>query len=297
MLSLTELLENLLNVRNLPTISNAVVVLEQSLSQEEPDVQNVSNIISEDPVITSMVLKLGNSATYGARRTIGSVQEAVMRLGFQEVRKMVMNLALVEYMSDRQFDILDPLEFFRHSIGVATGMEQVNAMTGIVRENGHHLYVIGLLHDLGRWVSANYMTDVHQHVLPEDNPGDAEQDIIELERKNIGLDHAQIAAALLERWGLPLPVVQGVRYHHEPDAAPGAQQKISQLIYLVDNICAKNRIGEVGEGSSRELKESAYILVGLSSEAEEQIIPQINAKLEESEVVLSIGSGDSGKGR
>ncbi len=293
MLSLTELLEHLLNVKKLPTISNAVVILEQSLNQEEPDVQHVSRIISEDPVITSMVLKLANSAIYGARRTIGSVQEAVMRLGFQEVRKMVMNLALVEYMSDKQFDILDPLEFFRHSIGVACGMEQVNGMTGIVRENSHQLYVIGLLHDLGRWVSANYMTDVYQHVLPED----AEQDIVELERKNIGLDHAQIAAALLERWGLPLPVVQGVRFHHEPDAAPGAQQKISQLIYLVDNICALNKIGEVGEGSGRNLKESAWILVGLSSEAEDQIIPQINAKLEESEVVLSIGHGNNREDR
>lgn len=289
MLTLSELIDQLLNVRKLPTISNVALILEQSLSQEEPEIQHVSSIISDDPAITSMVLKLANSATYGARRTISSVQEAVMRLGFQEIRKMVVALALVEYMSDKQFDILDPLEFFRHSIGVSTGMEVINSMSGIVQENSNQLYVIGLLHDLGRWVSANYMTEVHQHILPEDNPGDVNQDIIELERKNIGLDHAQIGAALLECWGLPLPIVQGVRFHHEPHAAPKAQRTMTRLIYLVDNICLMNRIGDSGEGSARNIKESNWKQVGLSSDTEEQILQEIKLKLEQSEVILSIG--------
>ena len=68
MLTLSELIDQLLNVRKLPTISNVALILEQSLSQEEPEVQHVSSIISDDPAITSMVLKLANSATYGARR-------------------------------------------------------------------------------------------------------------------------------------------------------------------------------------------------------------------------------------
>ncbi len=291
MLTLSELIDQLLNVRKLPTISNVALILEQSLSQEEPEVQRVNSIISDDPAITSMVLKLANSAIYGARRTICTVQEAVMRLGFQEIRKMVMGLALVEYMSDKQFDILDPVEFFRHSIGVATGMEVINSMTGIVQENINQLYVIGLLHDLGRWVSANYLPLIHQNILPED----ASQDIIKLERKNSGLDHAQIGAALLERWGLPLPIVQGVRFHHEPYASSKAQRKMTRLIYLVDNICMLNRIGEAGEGPGRKIKETTWKQVGLSSDTEEQIVQEIKQKLEQSEVMLAIGGYENQK--
>ena len=89
-------------------------------------------------------------------------------------------------------------------------------MTGTVQENSNQIYVIGLLHDLGRWVTANYMPEVHQHILAQNNPGAENHDIIAMERKHIGLDHSQIGAALLERWGLPLSLVQGVRFHHEP---------------------------------------------------------------------------------
>jgi len=289
MYTLPELLEQLLTIRKLPTISNAALMLEQSLGEEDPEINRVSKLISEDPAITSMVLKLANSALYGARRTISDIQEAVMRLGFQEIRKMVMALALVDYLSVRQFNVISPLDFFRHSIGVAAGMEVINAMTGIARENSNQLYVVGLLHDLGRWVSTNYMPEVHQQILLEDKPEHANQDIIKLERENIGLDHTQIGAALLERWGLPLPIVHGVRFHHEPEASPKQQRKMSRLIYLVDNLCTLNKIGDVGEGPGPELNESAWKNVGLSPDTREQILPQINARLEESQILLSIG--------
>ncbi|MBN2288859.1 MAG: HDOD domain-containing protein [Candidatus Glassbacteria bacterium] len=297
MLTLPELIDQLLNVRQLPTISSVALVLEQSLNEEEPEIQRISRIISEDPAITSMVLKLANSALYGARRTFSSIQDAVMRLGFQEIRKMVMALAIVEYLVNKNFDMIDPPQFFSHSIGVASGMELINSTAGMVTENSNQLYVIGLLHDLGRWVTANYLPEVHQHIMPENNTESENKDIIKLERQNIGLDHAQIAAALLERWGLPLTIVQGVRFHHEPDAAPEATKKLSRLIYLVDNLCMKHKIGEVGEGLDGQIPETAWKRLGLSPDAEERILPQIKAVLEHSEVLLSIGGYRGEKAR
>ena len=97
-------------------------------------------------------------------------------------------------------------------------------------------------------------------------------------------------AALLERWGLPLPIVHGVRFHHEPEASPKQQQKMSQLIFLVDNLCTLNKIGDVGEGKGPELDESTWKNVGLSPDTQEQILPQINKRLEESQILLSIVS-------
>ncbi|MFC1537284.1 HDOD domain-containing protein [Gemmatimonadota bacterium] len=289
MYTLAELIEQLLNVRKLPTISNVALMLEQSLNQEEPDVENVSEIISNDPAVTGQVLKVANSALYGARRTIGTVQEAVMRLGFQEVRKMVMALALIDFLSEARLGLMNPLEFMRHSIGVAAGMQVVNKMTGLLRQDGNKAHVIGLLHDLGRWVSANYMPDVHQQILADDDDGDMKKDIIILEREHIGLDHTQIGAAVLERWGLPLPIVQGVRFHHDPEVSSDTQRKMARVIYLVDNICISNEIGEVGEGPGGDIKESLWKKVGLDPEAEEEIVSQINETLKQSQVLLSIG--------
>ena len=81
MLTLKELIDQLLSVRKLPSLSPVVLMLEQSLDQEEPDIQKISQIMSDDPSITSMVLKLANSVIYGGRRTIATVQDAIVRLG------------------------------------------------------------------------------------------------------------------------------------------------------------------------------------------------------------------------
>ena len=70
---------------------------------------------------------------------------------------------------------------------------------------------------------------------------------------------------------------------------------MTRLIYLVDNICLMNRIGDSGEGSARNIKESNWKQVGLSSDTEEQILQEIKQKLEQSEVILSIGGDENQK--
>ena len=289
MLDLNQLIEQLLKVRKLPTLSSVALMLESSLNEEQPDVQRISSIISDDPAVTSMILKLANSVVFGARRTIGTVQDAVVRLGFQEIRKMVMSLALIQFLSGRLSGKIDPVSFWKHSISVGACTEVINEITGVIPENGPQAHVVGLLHDIGRWISATYMPEVHQHI-----PGDSENPprpnyILTLERNRIGLDHTQIGAALLERWGLPLKIVHCIRFHHEPDVSPRQQRKITQLVHLADCICCNARIGDVGEGLGSEIKETAWSCLGLGPELLPEIVETLMERTKHSDVLLSIG--------
>lgn len=294
MLDLNQLIEQLLKVRKLPTLSSVALMLESSLNEEQPDVQRISSIISDDPAVTSMILKLANSVVFGARRTIGTVQDAVVRLGFQEIRKMVMSLALIQFLSGRLTGKVDPVNFWKHSISVGVCTEVINEITGVIPENGPQAHVVGLLHDIGRWVSATYMPEVHQHI-----PGDSENPprpnyILTLERNRIGLDHTQIGAALLERWGLPLKIVHCVRFHHEPDVSPRQQRKITQLVHLADCICCTARIGDVGEGLGSEIKETTWSSLGLDPELLPEILETLTERTKHSDVLLSIGGMGNG---
>ncbi len=294
MLDLNQLIEQLLKVRKLPTLSSVALMLESSLNEEQPDVQRISSIISDDPPVTSMVLKLANSVVFGARRTIGTVQEAVVRLGFQEIRKMVMSLALIQFLSNRVSGKVDPIKFWQHSISVGVCTEVINELTGVIPENGPQAHVVGLLHDIGRWVSATYMPEVHQHI-----PGDSENPprpnyILTLERNRIGLDHTQIGAALLERWGLPLKIVHCVRFHHEPDVSPRQQRKITQLVHLADSICSNARIGDVGEGLGSEIREITWSGLGLTPDLLPEILDALTERTKHSDVLLSIGGMNNG---
>jgi putative nucleotidyltransferase with HDIG domain len=288
MYTLKEIIEQLINVRRLPTLNPVVVMVEKALNAEEPDVQSLSRVISDDPSLTSMLLKVANSALYGARREITTVQEAVVRLGFTEVRKLVVDISMVNYVADMPKGMLNPIKYWEHSIGVAICMEQIQLMTKVMAKNGPQSHVVGLLHDIGRLISSTYLNEAYES-LP-DNPGElgSDWDIIEMERDRLGLDHAQIGAAVLDRWGLPNKIVDCVRYHHEPEVCPAEQRKQTYLLSLSDSICRGMQIGGSSEGYVKEVPEKLWNNLGLDSEILEELQQRITDQIQKSQVLLNI---------
>jgi len=292
MYTIKELMDVLLNVRHLRTLSPIALMLIESLSEEEPDVQRVSKIIADDPPVTSTILRLANSAMYGARRTIFTVQDAIVRLGFKEVRRLVIDFALVDYLTELPKGLLNPVDFWEHSISVAFCMEEIQTATNVLDKNGPQVHVIGLLHDIGRLITATYIPEVHQQFGEHSSEIDSSEKIIVWEREVIGLDHAQIGSAVLERWGLPMEIVNGVRFHHQPDISVRPQRKESYLVNLSDSICRKLRLGDVGEGPAGEIDQSVWNSLEISSDIADEIIEIVREKVKKSDVMLSIGGLD-----
>ncbi len=288
MYTLKEIIDQLINIRRLPTLNPVVVMVEKALGTEEPDVQYLSRVISDDPSLTSMLLKVANSALYGARREITTVQDAVVRLGLAEVRKLVVDISVVNYVADMPDSLLDPVDYWVHSIGVAICMEEIQQMTRVMEQNGSQSHVVGLLHDIGRLISSTHLREAYES-LP-DNPDELGWDwnIIEIERDRLGIDHAQVGAAVLDRWGLPKKIIDCVRYHHEPDVCPGDQRKQTYLLALADSICRQLHMGNSGEGYLPEVPEDLWKKLGLDSEILEEVTERVNAQLQKSQVLLNI---------
>ncbi|MBT4510901.1 MAG: HDOD domain-containing protein [Chloroflexi bacterium] len=288
MYTLKEIIEQLINIRRLPTLNPVVVMVEKALNAEEPDVQGLSRVISDDPSLTSMLLKVANSALYGARREITTVQEAVVRLGFTEVRKLVMDISVVNYVADMPEGLLNPIKYWEHSIGVAICMEQIQNMTRVMDKNGPQSHVVGLLHDIGRLISSTHLKEAYES-LP-DNPDELGSDwnIIEIERDRMGIDHAQIGAAVLDRWGLPTKIVNCVRYHHEPEVCPAEQRKQTYLLSLSDAICRKMQVGGSSEGCQTEIPKKLWTKLGLDEGILEEVEKKITDQIQKSLVLLNI---------
>ncbi len=288
MYTLKEIIEQLINVRRLPTLNPVVVMVEKALNAEEPDVQGLSRLISDDPSLTSMLLKVANSALYGARREITTVQEAVVRLGFTEVRKLVVDISVVNYVADMPEGLLNPLKYWEHSIGVAICMEQIQLMTKVMEKNGPQSHVVGLLHDIGRLISSTHLREAYES-LP-DNPGELGSDwnIIKMERDRLGLDHAQIGAAVLDRWGLPSKIVNSVRYHHEPDVCPDEQRQQTHLLALADSICRRMQVGGSSEGYVKDVPEKLWSNLGLDADILDEVQERVTDQIQKSQVLLNI---------
>ncbi|MBW7996416.1 MAG: HDOD domain-containing protein [Candidatus Glassbacteria bacterium] len=288
MYTLEELIDLLLKVKQLPTLNPVMVMVVKMLNEEEPDVHRISKVLSDDPSMTGMLLKVANSAMYGGRCKIATVQDSVVRLGLKEVRKLVVDISVVNYVAKMPKGRLDPIEYWEHSIAVAICMEEIHQLTRVLDTNGPQSHVVGLLHDIGRLICATHLQEAYRSLPDDPEELGGNDDIVELERESLGIDHSQIGAAVLEHWGIPLKIVNCIRYHHEPDVCPKEQRKETWLLTLSDSICRMMKIGCAGEGALKEIDQELWEKLELSPAIQDEIMKKIRARIKKSEVLLHI---------
>ena len=180
-----------------------------------PDVtmQELADLVEQDPAMTAKVLQLVNSAVYGAARHHASVHQALLYLGTQRLKALAVSaqVFLEGQASARGLD-LDALQ--QHAANVAALAQQFVADPA----RAEVLFTAALLHEIGKVVLAigapAEMEEVARVCAATGAlPHEAEQDIL-------GTTHGDAGAYLLALWGLPLEIVEAAQHHHHPERAP-----------------------------------------------------------------------------
>ena len=180
--------------------------------EQEASAQELEKIITEDQALAAKLLKLVNSPLYAPAQPITSVRSAIVRLGFGEVRNVVLVSAL-NYMlkpqgTYKQFDLS---LLWVHALAVA------RASFLLAQEekfpDPETLYTGGLLHDLGRLTLAVFFPENFLHVLAiqeakETSFWEAEQEI--------GLLHTEVGALVAEHWRFSPALIAAIKNHHCP---------------------------------------------------------------------------------
>lgn len=208
---------------------------------EEPGVsgQRVAEIVSEDQAMTAAVLKLVNSPYYGLSRRIGSIQHAVLLLGFRTVRNLALSAVLVKSFgrtsNDRRFQ---PAALWRHSVASAAGARLLALRLGA--GEAEEAFLAGLVHDMGIVIIDQYLHEDFRAIL--DLVSTRRVTLREAEREVLGRDHAFIGALLARRWNFPGAVVEAIGCHHAPWRAK-RDPRLAAIVHL-----ANAREGENGSG-------------------------------------------------
>jgi putative nucleotidyltransferase with HDIG domain len=205
----------------------------------------VADILADDPALTSKILKAANSAYYGFPREIGTLERAVALLGFNMVRSLALSIGIMHRLpSGIRSSHFSEEGLWTHSLAVAKAMEGLgrNARPGESRE---HLFVVGLLHDIGKVVLIEFFRDTFVQALEEaQRPETALLHVAE--KRLFGFDHGEVGAMLLTRWKIP-PVIAGpIGAHHEVGFPDGIDEVDVALLRLSDAVCQNLDLGEGG---------------------------------------------------
>jgi HD-like signal output (HDOD) protein len=236
--SLKQLLSQM---RSIPSVPPLYVELTDCLQSKEASIDKATAIIQQDMGMSAKVLQLANAALFGSAGRVGSVADAVVYLGIDTIRTLLLTLhAFSEFQpaGASHFSMPSLWRYSRATGAVAEGIIQSMPVQSLPAAGGAygHMRMIGLLHDVGRLVLAANLPEnferAHRLAL--------EKQIVhwEAEREVFGTTHAEVGAYLLGLWGLPETIVEAVAYHHTPARCPHPGSAMLTALHVASVLAA-----------------------------------------------------------
>lgn len=233
-----ELLARVTDIPPLPAIAARVMGLADSDRTSAPE---LANVLSADQGLTAQLIKVSNSAYVGAGRKVGSVREAVVLLGFRQVRQLAVGASIMNNLKrpHTQADGFDIDLFWGHSVAVAIAAEAVARATGAAKPED--AFTAGIIHDIGRLVL--------RRALPAEFAGSVaiavsgKSTLHDAELATTGYCHAEVGRALGEQWRFPSHLVEAIGRHHESgltvaaDGLPGVLALANELTHAYGLLC------------------------------------------------------------
>lgn len=242
-------MERVTTIPSMPIAANTVVGL---LGNPDVEINALIRAIELDQGLTSNVLRLANSAYFAGPRSIGSLRDAIVRLGTNRIFQLVIMSAIVPVARHeiRGYDI-PPGKLLEHSIAVAIGSEEFARCLRV--KAPFFTFTAGLLHDLGKIVLSTFVEVDVNRIVELAYEGKMSFEMAESEV--LGIDHAETGALLLQAWNLPEGIVSAVRYHHEPEAFEG-DPLVVDLIHLADSLALTSGLGRGVDGLNYRASEA-----------------------------------------
>jgi HD-like signal output (HDOD) protein len=251
------------NVYNLPAMSSTMLEVSKLLDDPTTNTSSLSKMIGKDQGLSTKILSIANSPLYGLTRKVSTIDFAILIIGYQDIKNIVVALTMVDSFKNKSDKYLDQKEFWMHSMLSGTACKRVAEDLGF--RIGSEAFVAGLLHDLGIPVMHKFFKNEFESLVEEFATSEAP--VLDVERKYLGMDHQEIGNFLAIKWHLPEHLTNSILYHHKPSEAP-EQDVLTSIVHLVDYMTQKLEIGSFYLDKGLQLDSSILATLGIGSEEE-----------------------------
>lgn len=223
------------NPTALPTAPKVVEELISSFDKASVSTEEIAKKLSTDPVLSAKLLRLANSAYYHVSRSIGTVEDAVLMLGFVTVRTLVISSGLVSGF--KTVPGLDLKQFWRYSLHTAVSAKWIAKKT---KENTDLAFTIGMMHAIGQLVIHSAMPEQAMALDKVAGPMDSRR--LDAEQASFGYTFADVGAELAKRWKFPAAFSETISAF----PAPHVDGELNRLAAVVSLAAWRARVEQAG---------------------------------------------------
>jgi len=271
--------KRLAEIKEISILPHVMVKIMEIITDENSSAIDLADEIAKDASLTAKILKMVNSAYYGFYREIAKISDAVVVLGFNEIRRLSLAISVLDTFGRGTEE--HRVAFWNHSFACAA-MSDILAKEWRLQDQS--AFTAGLLHDIGKMILDQYFADMFASV--QNCMRERSLKSYEAERLLFDFDHADIGYWLSEKWNLPINLSEAIHYHHNPELAT-EMPELAKLVHLADKLSIE--FLESGRGDSCETDDSGENETDeMSPEKRMELLAMLEERIKDSNLISII---------
>lgn len=265
-------------VNDFPTLPTIYSALSDVMANPFSNADQVAKVICRDQSAAVKILKAANSSIYSFRGKIDTISQAIICIGFEEVKNLVLTLSIINlFRKSKITGNFNPVELWKHSIavGVSTRILGMNTKA----ENIDNYFVAGVLHDIGKLLFLRNMEE--EYIETINYALEKKITIRDAETELLGMTHTIAGELIAEKWKLPLSIRMAIR-HHYTGVVNGSSNKLTGCVHIANTLCQMLQLGASGHEIVKEPNIIVWKTLNLPQDVFSNIIPRILMNYEES---------------
>ncbi len=246
--------------RSLPPAPQVLSRLGVLLADANSRVDEIAELIKRDAALAAHVIRMSNSVGYGGEHRVGTVEEAVARVGLHEIFRLVSEVAMAQLVDRplRNYG-LEADELREQMLRAAFACEE---LAGECDLDPRSAYTAGLMRPLGLLI-VDRLADAYD--MPPYHPAQ-DPDYLTWEGRVFGIANCEVAAMVLTHWGFPTEIVDAVRnqYLVRPEEF---SSRMACLLNLAGGLVADSGHALLGETDHWGITQPKLNWAGLTEEA------------------------------
>jgi HD-like signal output (HDOD) protein len=268
------LLKGLVELSSLPFI---YIKINEAVNNPRSSMQDISDIISSDPGLSSRLLRLVNSAFYSSSSKIETVSRALLVIGTQQIRDLALATSVMSLFKGIPDNLVSMESLWKHSVACGLAAKKL-ATAKQCESNVERFFTAGIIHDIGRLVIYKKIPETAREMILRCKTD--RKPLCLVEKDVIGFDHTDLGRKLAQLWNLPPSLEEVLAYHHTPWEAKRYPLE-SCVVHIADHIAHEMQLGDSGEQYIPPLEENVWELSGIPAIEISSISDQLRPEFED----------------